>query len=172
MARPKTSSPARMATNVPAAFGSEKRPVDDRHHREAIEDQRGRIVGEPLAFQHHQNAARQADLARDRQRRHHVRRRDDGAEQEADRPTAGRSDNAWRWRPAHAVKITQPTASSVMMRRLTRNSRQLMATRGRIDQRRQHAPAAPHPAAARPRACPARRRVRCRPAAAGSRGRC
>jgi hypothetical protein len=59
---------------------------DDGGDREAVEDERGRVVGEPFAFQHQHDAARQAEPARDRQRRHHVGRRDDGAQHEADRP--------------------------------------------------------------------------------------
>ena len=71
---------------VPAACGSENSPVDDRRHREAVEDQRGGVVGEPFALEHDEDSPRQAELARDRQRRHHVGRRDDGPEQEADAP--------------------------------------------------------------------------------------
>ena len=67
-------------------FRQRERAGGDRHHREAIQDQRGGVVGEALAFEDHQDAARQPELAGDRQRRHHVGRRDDGAEQEADAP--------------------------------------------------------------------------------------
>src|SRR6188472_1900829 len=40
---------------------------------------------------------------------------------------------------AQVVNTTQPNANSVIGRRLKRNSRQLMATAGRIDERRQDA---------------------------------
>ena len=71
-----------------------ERAGGDGDDREAIQDQRGGIIGEALAFQHHQHAARQSELARNRQRRDHVRRRDDGAEQEADAP--GQPDQIMR----------------------------------------------------------------------------
>ena len=69
-----------------ARLRQRKRAGRNRHHREAIEDQRGGVVGQSLALEHDQDAARQPELAGDRQRRHHVRRRDDGAQQEADIP--------------------------------------------------------------------------------------
>ena len=58
----------------------------NRHHREAIQDQRRGVVRQSLALEDDEDAARQSELARDCQRRHHVRRRDNGAEQEADAP--------------------------------------------------------------------------------------
>ena len=82
--------------------------------------------------------ARQTEPARDRERRHDVRRRDDRAQHEADRPTAGRAARARPRRPSTVVKTTQPIASSVIGRRLKRNSRQLIATPAGVDQRRQH----------------------------------
>jgi len=58
----------------------------DRHHREAIQDQRGGIIRKPLALEDDEDPPRHAELAGDGERRHHVRRRDNGAEQEADVP--------------------------------------------------------------------------------------
>ena len=71
---------------MPAACGERERAGRDRDDREAVEDQRGGVVGEAFAFEHHQEPPRQAEPPRDGERRHHVGRRDDGAEQEADRP--------------------------------------------------------------------------------------
>ena len=63
-------------------------------HREPVEDQRGGVVGQPFALEHDEDAARHAELAGNRQRRHHVRRRDDGPQQEADAP--GQADQVMR----------------------------------------------------------------------------
>ena len=52
--------------------------------REAVEDQGGGVIGQPLALQHDDQPARHAEAAHDRQRRDRVGRRDDGAEQKAD----------------------------------------------------------------------------------------
>ena len=100
----------------------------DRGDREAVEDQSGGIVGETFALEHDEQPARQAELADDGERRDRVGRRHDGAEHEAERPAACRARNAPPPRPRQLVKITQPNASSVIGRRLKRNSRQLMAT--------------------------------------------
>ena len=63
-----------------------KRAGRDRQHREAIEDQRGGVVGEAFAFEDDENPMRQMQPLGDRQRRDHVGWRDDGAEHEADAP--------------------------------------------------------------------------------------
>ncbi len=86
MPMPQAISPTTMAANVPAACGKRECAGRDRDDREAVEDERGRVVGEPFAFEHDQEPARQAKRARDRERRHHVGRRHDRADQEADRP--------------------------------------------------------------------------------------
>ncbi len=66
----------------------------DRDHGEAIEDQRGGVIGKAFALEHDQDAAGDAEPARDRDRRHRVGRSDDGAEQEADVP--GQADQVVR----------------------------------------------------------------------------
>src|SRR5215203_3598921 len=58
----------------------------NRRDREAIDDQRGRVVGEALTLEHDKDPARQSKFAGDREWRDYVRRRDDGAEQETDAP--------------------------------------------------------------------------------------
>ena len=61
-------------------------PEAHRGDREAIEHQRGRVVGEPLALEDDEQPAGNREPARDRQRRERVGRRDDRAEHEAERP--------------------------------------------------------------------------------------
>jgi hypothetical protein len=58
----------------------------DRRDREAVENERRCIVGETFALDHHHGPPRQPEPARDRQRGDLVGRRDDGAEDESDRP--------------------------------------------------------------------------------------
>ena len=71
---------------MPDAFCQRKRAGAHGDDGEAVEHERGRVIGEAFAFQHDDQPARQSQLAGDGERRHHVGRRDDGAEQEADRP--------------------------------------------------------------------------------------
>jgi hypothetical protein len=52
----------------------------------AVENQGSRVVGEPFSFEDHEEPPRQPEPPRDRQRCDHVRRRNNGAEQESDRP--------------------------------------------------------------------------------------
>jgi hypothetical protein len=56
-----------------------------RGNGEAVEDQRGRVIGEAFAFEHDHEAARQAETANNGKRRHRVRRCDNGPEHEAHR---------------------------------------------------------------------------------------
>ncbi len=114
-----------------------EQPGRDRRHRETVEDQRGGVVGEPFAFEHDENSARQAELARDRQRRHHVGRRDDGPQQKADTP--GQSDQIMRGSRDHQGGENHAAD------RQQRDDAQVEAEfapahrdAGRIDQRRQH----------------------------------
>ena len=79
-------SPTTIRPKVPAAWVSENAAGRDRHDREAIENERGGVVGEAFALQHHENAPRQRQPPRDGERRHHVGRRDDGAEHEGHAP--------------------------------------------------------------------------------------
>ena len=83
---PQTISPTTMAAKVPAGLHRRELAGCDGHDRETVEDERGRVVGKTFAFEHHQHPPWQPKPPRDRERRHHVRRRDDGAEQEADAP--------------------------------------------------------------------------------------
>ena len=126
-----------MAAKVPVALGSENMPGRDRRHREAVEDQRGGVVGEPFALEHDEDAARHAELARNRQRRHHVRRRDDGAQQEADAP--GQPDQVMRrggdreGGEDHAADRQQDDRAQVGLEFAPAHG-----NARRIDQRRQH----------------------------------
>ena len=70
----------------PGGLERRERAGDDGGDGEAIEDQRGRVVGEAFAFENDEQAPRNVERPRQRQRRDHVGRRDDGAEQEAHRP--------------------------------------------------------------------------------------
>ena len=66
--------------------GAEReQPGADRGDGEAIKDQGSGVVGEPLALEHDDQPARQAEAADDGKRRDRVGRRHDGAEHEADR---------------------------------------------------------------------------------------
>ncbi len=109
----------------------------NRYHCEAIEDQRGGVVGEAFAFQHDENPARHAELAGDRQRRHHVGRCDDGPQQEADAP--GQADQVMRGGrdraggEDHAADRQQDDRSEVGSEFAPTHG-----DAGRIDQRRQH----------------------------------
>ncbi len=69
-------------------------PDHDRGKRKAIEDQRRGIIGEPFALEDDQEPARHVEPARDRERRHHVGRRDDGSQQKGDGP--GQADHVVR----------------------------------------------------------------------------
>ena len=67
-------------------FAEREHPEAHRGDGEAIEDERGRIVGERLAFEHDEDAARDLHAARDGERGDGIGRGDDGAEHEAHRP--------------------------------------------------------------------------------------
>ena len=114
-----------------------EQPGRDRRHREAIEDQRGGVVGKPLALEHDENAARHAELAGDRQRRHHVGRCDDGAEQEADAPRQPdqimRRGGDREGGEDHAADRQQDDGAEIGFEFAPAHG-----DAGRIDQRRQH----------------------------------
>jgi hypothetical protein len=67
-------------------FLKRERAGHGRGHRKTVQDQGSRVVGEPFSFEDHEEPPRQPEPPRDRQRCYHVRRRNDGAEQESDRP--------------------------------------------------------------------------------------
>ena len=126
-----------MTAKMPAAFGSENVPSRNRHQREAVEDQRGGVVGQPLALEDDEDPARHAELAGDRQRRHHVRRRDDGAEQEADIPRQPdqimRGGGHREGGEDHAADRQQDDGAQIVLEFAPAHG-----DAGRIDQRRQH----------------------------------
>ena len=86
------------------------------------------VIGQPFALEDDEETLRNLQSSRDRQRRHGVWRRDNGdpiqIRPARETPTANKSAAA----TATVVKTTQPTASSVIGRRLNRNSRQLIFT--------------------------------------------
>ena len=57
-----------------------------RRDREAVEDERGRVVRQSFALENDEEAPRKLHAPRDRQRRDRVGRRHNGAQDEADRP--------------------------------------------------------------------------------------
>ncbi len=126
----------RSAPKVPAGLFDRERAGGDRGHGEAVEDQRGGVVGEPFAFQHHHNPARQAESLCDGERRHRVRRCDDGAEHEADRP--GKMQQIMRGRrhraggEHHAAEGEQADRPQIELELAPAHG-----NAGRIDQRRQ-----------------------------------
>ena len=71
-----------------AAGGLDKRERSSHHRgdREAIEDERGRVVGQAFALENDDQALGKLQSLRDRQRGNGVGRRDDGAQDKADRP--------------------------------------------------------------------------------------
>ena len=120
-----------------AGFRQRKHSGRNRHHREAVQDQRGGVVGEPFAFEDDENTARQPEPAGDRQRRHHVRRRDDGAEQEADIPRQPdqimRRGGDREGGEDHAADRQQDDRAQIGFELAPAHG-----DAGRIDQRRQH----------------------------------
>ena len=83
---PHTTSPATIATKLPPAVDERKRSRAHRHDREAIKDERRRVIGQPLALENDDQAPWKLHALRDRQGRHRVGRRNDGAQDEPDRP--------------------------------------------------------------------------------------
>ena len=104
---------------------------------EAVEDQRGGVVGEAFALDHHHGPPRHAEPPRDRHRCHLVGRRDDGAEHEADRPVpveqemhdGGDRDR----REGHAAEREQADRADVVAELAPAHG-----DTGGIDQRRHH----------------------------------
>src|SRR4051794_12730978 len=76
---PHTTSLTTIAPNVPAAGPKKKCAGGERDDGEAIEDQRGRVVGETFAFEDCRDALRQLEPPRDRERRDRIGRRYDRA---------------------------------------------------------------------------------------------
>ena len=64
----------------------ERKPVTRRADREAVDEQRARVVEEALAFEDHEQPVRRAKLLEHRRRRRGVGRRDDRAERDRGRP--------------------------------------------------------------------------------------
>ena len=83
---PQTISPATMAANSAVAAPSENDADADGGDREAIKNEGGGVIGQSFALENDEEAPRQLHPAGDRQRRHRVGWRDDGAQYEADRP--------------------------------------------------------------------------------------
>ena len=57
-----------------------------RDDSEAIEYERGRIIRKPFAFENDEDPPGELHSASNRERRHHIRRRNNGAQYEADWP--------------------------------------------------------------------------------------
>jgi hypothetical protein len=115
-----------MATKSPSAFGNENRPVEI-----------ATTAKRSLALEDNQDSARQPELAGDRQRRHHVGRRDNGAEQEADVPR--QSDQIMRrggdreGGEDHAADRQKDDGAQIVLEFAPAHG-----DAGRIDQRRQY----------------------------------
>ena len=126
-----------MAKKAPLAFVQRERAGRDRDHREAVEDQRGGVVGKAFALEHDQDAAGNAEPAHDRERRHRVRGRHDRSQQETDVPgqpdQVMRRDGDGRGREDHAADREQGDRAQIMLELAPahRDAR-------RIDQGRQH----------------------------------
>ena len=75
--------PADRADGEAQARVPDREPAADRGcDRGPVEDERGGVVDEPLALDHDDDPARDAEPPGDRRRRQWIRRRDDGAEDE------------------------------------------------------------------------------------------
>ena len=83
--RPATPPPAASRKSSPTSTGSKPLALGDRE-RGAERDQCGRVVEQRLALEDRHDPAGQPDPAADRGRGDGVRRRDDGADREGDRP--------------------------------------------------------------------------------------
>ena len=83
-----------MAANSPVAFGSENMPVEIAATAKRYRISAVASFARPSPSSTTRMRRGSAEPAGDRQRRHHVRRRDNGAEQEADAP--GQSDQVMR----------------------------------------------------------------------------
>ena len=166
----RTASRRRRWRRTAGRLRQRKHAGRNRRHREAIQDQRGGVVGQALALEHHQDPARQPELAGDRQRRHHVRRRDDGAEQEADIPR--QPDQIMRrggdraGRENHAADRQQDDRAQIVFELAPAHG-----DAGRIDQRRQHHQQHQFRRQFQRRHARHEGEQRCRPAAAGWPGR-
>ncbi len=93
---PQTISQTTMRRNVSSRPAQRKRIEAHRNDGKTIEDERGGVVGEAFAFEDYLNAARQPQPPDDRQWRHGVRRRDDGAKDKTDCP--GKAERKMRRR--------------------------------------------------------------------------
>ena len=75
-----------MAAKIPAASAEREHADGDGSYGEAIEDERGRIVRQRLAFEDDDEPAGELHSAGNGKGGDGIRRRNDGAEKEADRP--------------------------------------------------------------------------------------
>jgi hypothetical protein len=120
-------------------YGRAERKRAERHRGdgEAVQDQRGGVVGEALALDHDHGPPRQAKPAGDRQRCDLVGRRDDGAEDEADRPIPAEEEMHDRRdrhrRERHAAEREQADGANVVAELAPAHG-----DAGRVDQRRHH----------------------------------
>ena len=97
------ATPRAMPISTPTPASRKNRTTDSpqlnvaRHRRRdgrAVEDQRRRVVHEALALEDHDHAARHRQPRDDGRRGHGVRRRDDRAERDGDRPRHAREQHA------------------------------------------------------------------------------
>ncbi|MEY9454031.1 hypothetical protein ABIG07_002979 [Bradyrhizobium ottawaense] len=134
---PKAISLATMRRKFAGGERQREMPDHDGGQREAVEDQRCGIIGKPLTLEDDQEPPRHVEPARDRERRHHVGRRDDGAEQEADGP--GQADHIVRGGRHH--RCGEDHGSDREQHDGTQIVLELTPAHGnarRVDQRRQH----------------------------------
>ncbi len=127
IAMPQRTSPTTMVTKCRHRVAEGEHASDRRRHGESIQDERGRIIRDALSFEN-----------RGIRRGRHMRRAmDSGATASGGETMAPSTNPTCQERPssqwpaaatATVVNTTQPTASSVIGRKLKRNSRQLIAT--------------------------------------------
>ena len=84
----------RRAGSVGATAAERERVHRDRANGEPVDQQRGGVVQQALAFEDRQDAMRRPELPQDRRRRRGVGRRDDGAERDRRRPRHRRHERA------------------------------------------------------------------------------
>ena len=115
--------PAAPATKSPLASSEREAAADGGGHRDAVGDERGRVVDQALALDDVDDPPRHAEPAQDRRGGDRVGGGDDRAERERRRPRDAVDQRVRDDRDRDLVASTRPIACIVIGRRLARRSR-------------------------------------------------
>ncbi len=130
--------PADRADGEPQARIPEREPAADRGcDRRPVEDERRGVVDEPLALDHDDDPARDAQPPGDRRRRQRIRRRDDGAEDERLLPGEAGHDGVRDERDAAHGREHEPDGEHPDRGRIRTELAQRGVEGGGVEQRRQ-----------------------------------